>query len=40
MVPEPKGSSLHSEEPASDPYPELGESTPYSPTNLPKDQWK
>jgi hypothetical protein len=28
MAPEPRGSSLHSQEPANDPYPEPGESTP------------
>jgi hypothetical protein len=36
MVPEPKGSSPHSQEPTIDPYPEPGESTSHPPTNLPK----
>jgi hypothetical protein len=38
MVPEPEGSSPHSQQPAKDPYPEPGESTPPPPppTNLPK----
>jgi hypothetical protein len=34
-VPEPEGSSPHSQQPAKDPYPEPGESTPHLP-NLPK----
>jgi hypothetical protein len=29
MAPEPEGSSPHSQQPANDPYPEAGESTPH-----------
>jgi hypothetical protein len=36
VVPEPEGSSPHSQQPAIDPYPQQGESTPHPPTNLPK----
>jgi hypothetical protein len=36
VAPEPEGSSPHSQEPATSPSPEPGESTPYPPTNLPK----
>jgi hypothetical protein len=34
MAPETEGSSPHSQEPASGPYPEPGESTPHPQTNL------
>jgi hypothetical protein len=37
VMPEPEGSSPHSQQPTNDPYPEPGESTPNPPpTNLPK----
>jgi hypothetical protein len=37
MAPEPEGSSPHSQQPANDPYPEPGESTPHPhPPNLSK----
>jgi hypothetical protein len=32
VTPEPEGSSPHSQQPASDPHPEPGESTPPPPT--------
>jgi hypothetical protein len=35
MAKEPERSSPHSQQPGKDPYPEPGESTPHSPTNLP-----
>jgi hypothetical protein len=31
VVPEPEGSSPHSQQPANNPYPEPGESTPHPP---------
>jgi hypothetical protein len=34
MAPEPEGSSLYSQEPATGPYPEPTESTPHPPANL------
>jgi hypothetical protein len=36
VAPEPEGSSPHSQQAANGPYPEPGESTPHSLTNLPK----
>jgi hypothetical protein len=33
VAPEPEGSSPHSQQPASGPYPEPGESTPHTPPN-------
>jgi hypothetical protein len=36
VAPEPEGSSPHSQQPATSPYPEPVESTPHPPTNLPK----
>jgi hypothetical protein len=36
VAPEPEGSSPHSQQPANDPYPEPGESTPQPPNNPPK----
>jgi hypothetical protein len=36
VAPEPEGSSPQSQQPASDPYPEPGKSTPHPPTNLSK----
>jgi hypothetical protein len=36
VAPEPEVSSPHSQQPASDPYPEPVESTPHTPTYLPK----
>jgi hypothetical protein len=35
VAPEPEGSSPHSQEPANDPYPEPGESTPHPPNQSP-----
>jgi hypothetical protein len=35
MAPEPEGSSPHSQQPATDPYPEPGESTPSPPSGFP-----
>jgi hypothetical protein len=37
MVPEPEGSSPHSQEPANGSYPEPGESTPHPPNQSPQD---
>jgi hypothetical protein len=36
VVPEPEGSSPHSQQTANGPYPEPGESTSHPPINLPK----
>jgi hypothetical protein len=36
VAPEPEGSSLYSQVPATGPYPEPTESTPHLPANLPK----
>jgi hypothetical protein len=36
MAQEPKGSSLHSQQLATGPYPEPVESNPHTPANLPK----
>jgi hypothetical protein len=36
VTPEPESSPPRSQQPASGPYPEPGESTPHPPTNLPK----
>jgi hypothetical protein len=36
VAPQPESSSPHSQQPANDPYPELRESTPHPPANLPK----
>jgi hypothetical protein len=36
VAPEPECSPPRSQQPANDPYPEPGESTPHAPTNLPK----
>jgi hypothetical protein len=36
VAPQPEGSSPHSQQPATDPYPEPDESTPHPPTSLPK----
>jgi hypothetical protein len=35
VAPEPEGSSPHSQEPANNPYPEPGESTPHPPNQYP-----